>query len=267
MAPLEILMAWCWAVFAPAAQDVVIKSSEPAYQLTLPGDFQQTVPGESPPRYVRSCGPEAWAKVSVVLVNGANPLKQNHSGVTCDDVLPFVTLPPDAKRTFYSSPWKGLDIGVVEYRAVVKDLPVIGISAVLPLRGKALTMTVYAPDPLEKELREDFKEILARITKTSTSWHTADEFRKIHAMEAVWKSGGLLVVLYLMVWVASFRGHPMRAHWVRIAWLVTIAVLFFLPISSPGEPSFSNNLAVNIVLPLLFVSLAVRRVKMGIEEG
>ena len=160
-----------------------------------------------------------------------------------------------------------MDVGVVEYRAVVKNLPVIGLSAVLPLARNALTLTLYAPDPLEKEVREDFNEILSRITKASSDWRTPEEFRKIETIEMVGKAGTGLLALYPIVWLIFFRGFPMRAHWVRTAWFVLVAVLLFVPITSPGPTSLWCNLITNLFLPLLFISFAVRRVKLGIEMG
>jgi hypothetical protein len=248
-----------------AADDVVIKSPVPVYELTLPGAYQPTIPREDPFRYVRSCGRESWARVSVVLVNGTQPLKQNPAGITMEEILPFVPLPPDAKPAFSTIPWRDLDIGVIEYRAVVKDLPVIGRSAVLPLQGNALTLTVYAPDPLEKEMKDDFNIVLALISKTSTTWHTAAELKKIGTLETIGKAAAGLLALYPAAWILFFRGNPMRLHWLRTGWLVVAAVLLFIPISSPGEYTLFSNPIVNGILSMVVLLFAARRIKMGIE--
>jgi hypothetical protein len=248
-----------------AADDVVIKSPVPAYELTLPGAYQPTIPREEPFRYVRSCGRESWAKISVVLANGTKHLKQNPGGITMEEILPFVPLPPDAKPAFSTIPWRDLDIGVIEYRAVVKDLPVIGRSAVLPLQGNTLTLTVYAPDPLEKEMKDDFNIVLALISKTTTNWHTAAELRKIGTLETIGKTAAGLLALYPVAWVLFFRGNPLRLHWLRTGWLVVVAVLLFIPISSPGEYTIFSNPIVNGILSMTVLLFAARRIKMGIE--
>lgn len=247
-----------------SADDLVVTSSLPTYEVTLPKGYGHTTPRESPLRYVRSCGREDWATISLSFVPVA-PLPQNPSGITLEEVLPLVALPPDAKRTFMIVRWQDFDIGVVEYRAVVKNLPVIGLSAVLPLRGNSLTMTLYAPEPLEKELREDFKDMLGRIRKTSCPWHTPEDFRRMEKARTVAIAGGALAALYLPVWGLAFRGFPMRAHWVRTAWFIMVALLLFYPISSPGGTTMYSNLVVNGVLPLAYLLFAARRIKLGIE--
>ena len=52
----------------PAAADqVVIRSTVPVYELALPDAYVSTVPAENPPRYVRSSGREIWALVMLQL--------------------------------------------------------------------------------------------------------------------------------------------------------------------------------------------------------
>ena len=253
------------ALLSPAADDVVIKSPQPVYELSLPSGYAPTTPRELPARYVRSCGDEPWVRVSVTLVESSRVLTQNLAGVTAEETLPSVFLPPDAKWTFSRLPWKGFEIGAVEYHAVVKDLPVLGLAVVLPLLSGSLTIIVSAPDPLEKECREDFKAILSRITKAPTNWHPPEHYQKIRTREGVGLAGAALLGLYPVAWLIFFRGHPMRAHWLRTGWLTAVAVLLFVPMTSPGETSMISNLLVNGIVPLLLLSFAARRVKLGLE--
>jgi hypothetical protein len=253
------------AILPASGGDVVIKSPQPAYELSLPVGYEPATPRETPPRYVRACGSETWTKISVTLIEGSKVLPQNLSGVTAEETLPCVPLPPDAKWSFSRLPWKGFDIGAVEYRAVVKDLPVIGVAVVLPLVSGSLTIIVSAPDPLEKECREDFREILSRVTKAPSPWHPPEYYQKIRTRELVGQAGVALLTLYPIAWLIFFRGHPMRAHWLRTGWLVAIAVLLFVPMTSPGETSLISNMLVNGIVPLLLLSFAARRVKMGLE--
>lgn len=262
---LPALAVLLFLAAAGSAEDIVLKSPMPLYELTLPAAYTHTTPRENPTRYVRSCGRDMWATISLIVTAAEQPLAQNRDGITLQEVLPFVTLPPDAKPTFSTVRWQDFDVGLVEYRAVVKDLPVIGLAVVLPLKGKALTITLYAPEPLEKELREDFRDILGRVKKASSPWRTAEEFRKIETANRVGIAGVALAALYLPVWVIGFRGHPMRAHWIRTAWFAMVALLLFYPISSPGDTTMINNLVVNAVLPLAYLMFAVRRIKLGVE--
>jgi hypothetical protein len=247
--------------------EIVVKSEVPAYEVRLPAGFEHTEPKEFPRRYVHFCGRSMWENVSAVLASGEGPLAQNPAGITLEDIRPFLNLPPDSKTLFYTMKWNTLDVGVVEYRAVEKNLPMVGLCIVLPLQDKALTLTVSAPTPLEKEMRADFKELLSRIGGTKVNWYTAEELGTMKTMDLIGKAGAAVLLLYPVGWALFFRGDPMRGHWVRVAWLMAAAVLLFLPTTSPGPTTALNNLVVNAVLPTLIVSLVVRRVKMGIDEG
>jgi hypothetical protein len=254
-----------WMIPSAAADDVVVKSQLPLFELTLPAGYQPTIPREIPTRYVRSCDRDAWARVSVVVIDGGTLLLQPPSGITAGDVAPHIPLPPDATYAFSTLPWHDLDIGVLEYKAVVKDLPVIGLSTVLPLKGNSLTLMVYAPEPLEREMRHDFQAILLRISRVSSNWHTHAELGKIAALEKVGMAAAGLLALYPPAWLLFFRGDPLRFHWLRTAWLLVIAMLLFIPISSPGETTPFNNVIVNGVLPMSILLFTLRRIKLGVE--
>jgi hypothetical protein len=244
---------------------IVLKSDAPFYELTLPASYEQVHPPETPPRYLRSAGREPWARVSAQVVPTSEPLPQNIHGITAEEILALVSPPPNSTWTFSRKKWMGLDVGVIEYRGVVGDLPVLGLSTILPLAKKALRVTVYGADPLEKEVREDFDLLVSGVSKVETNWHSDEALRKMAAMEKVTWAGGGLVALYPIVWSIFFRGRPMNAHWLRTGWLLVIALLLFIPISSPAPTSMSSNLIVNALIPVIYVMLAVRRLKMGIE--
>jgi hypothetical protein len=264
------LLSWVSALAAILFQqppEISVKSDAPTYVVRLPPTFVHTEPKETPRRYLHFCGRETWEKVTAVLVHGSGPLEQNPAGVTLDQILPFVTLPPDSKPLFFTVKWNNLDVGAIEYQAVEKSLPVIGLSVVLPLQGKAVTLTVSAPTPLEKEARADLNEILSRFTDARPNWYTAEDLGKIRTLDLAGKAGGALLLLYPVVWLLILRGDPMRGHWVRVAWLAATGILLFVPITSPGPTTIFNNLLVNGVLPLVVVTFLARRIKMGIDEG
>ena len=141
----------------------------------------------------------------------------------------------------------------------------IGLSTILPLTKKALRITIYAADPLEKEVRGDFEHLLSRITKFQTNWLTDQELKKISMMEKVSFAGAALATLYPIAWLIFFRGHPLAAHWLRTIWLFAIALVLFIPVTSPGPSSLESNLLVNALLPLFFLVMTVRRLKMGVD--
>jgi hypothetical protein len=248
-----------------APDGIPLRSQLPTYELSLPIGYRPVL-GESPARYVRSRGREPWAQVSVVITHGSTPLTQHPSGVKAADIFPYVPFPPDATSRFAPMMWKDFEVGSFEYRAVVKELPVIGLAVVLPLVNGYLTLMVYAPDPLEKECREEFASLLPRITLAPTNWHSPEHFQKIETLTRVGMAGVALLALYPIVWIIAFRGFPMRAHWLRTAWMVVAAVLLFVPINSPGEMTLICNLLVNALLPGLLLLFAARRIKMAVDE-
>ena len=246
------------------AQEQVIKSTDPVYETALPDGYKPVVPAEVPPRFVRVSGTEDWAKINLRLVPGNQALPQNPAGVTEAEILPFVMLPTDAKRTFTVTRWKDIYVPTLEYRAVVDNLRVYGLTAVVPLMGKAVTLTVSAPDPLEAEVKKDFRAVLGKL-QGATRWLSAENVAKAHLLENIGKGGAGLALLYGVIWAALFRGNPMMAHWLRVVWLAAIAVLLFIPMLSPGDTSLWSNLLSNGVLPLAYLLFAAHRVKMGIE--
>ena len=90
--------------------------------------------------------------------------------------------------------------------------------------------------------------VIGLITKTETNWFTDEELRKISTMEKVTIGGAALAALYPIAWSIFFRGHPLVAHWFRTIWLFAIALLLFIPITSPGPASLESNLFVNALL-------------------
>jgi hypothetical protein len=247
-----------------SAQEFVVQSTQPTFETILPKGYQQVLSRENPSQYVRVSGPEDWAKLTVTFVAGRGPLEQNPAGITLPEILPFVSLPANATSSFKIVRWKDYFIGSVEYHAVAQNLSMFGIAAVVPISGKAVTISISAPEPLEPELRKDFRAILSRLSGPSR-WHSLEELRRAALLETVGKAGAGFLLLYLIAWAAVFRGHPLRAHVLRIAWLAATAILLFIPIMSPGETSLVSNLVVNGVLPLVCLLFASHRIKMGIE--
>jgi hypothetical protein len=268
-----VTLLWMMAAFfvqaspSSTAGDNIVRSEVPRYVVKFPASFKLVEARERSRRFVHSCGRADWELVTATLVPASTPLTQNPSGtVTLEEMLPFVSLPPDSKTLFYTMKWNNLDVGVIEYQAVEKNLPLIGLSVVLPLQGHALTLTVSAPTPLEKEARADFQEILSRISETRVGWYTAEERGTMKTLDLVGKAGLAVLLIYPVAWALFFRGDLMRGHWVRVAWFALAAILLFAPITSPGPTTILNNLVVNALVPLLLVTLVVHRVKLGIDE-
>jgi hypothetical protein len=248
-----------------AADETPIHSVSPTYDLTIPSGYQQVTPRERPPRYVRPRGRESWELVSMLVVDSTAVLRQNLDGVQAEDFVSRVPFPPDAKWTFHPLRWKDFDTGSFEFRAVVKDMPVFGCAVVLPLLDGSVTIVAYAPETLQTECREELQGILARVTKAPSPWRSPEHFQKVRSMNRVSLGGVVLLLLYPIAWAVFFRDDPLRAHWLRTAWLVAVALLLFIPITSPGETTLINNLLLNAVMPVVLLLFAARRIKMGIE--
>jgi len=263
--PLKVLVALA-TILLQANPDAVHRSKLPTYELTLPPGYDPTLPRETIPRYTRRSGRESWAVISVIILDNKSVLPQDPTGAKVEATLPSVILPPEAKWTFVPRKWKDFEIGTIEYRAVVKDLLVIGLAAVVPLGTGTVTITVQAPETFEKDCREDLQQMLQRMEQAPSHWHPPEHFQKIQSLARYAWIGAGLVALYLIVWFLFLKGRPMIAHWPRTAWMVIAAVMLFIPIHSPGETSLESNLLVNAVMPAVMLLFAARRIKMGIEE-
>jgi hypothetical protein len=248
-----------------AADDTPIHGEKPTYELSLPSGYRPTSPRETPPRFIRPRGREPWELVSVVISDNISVLRQNPDGVKPDDVLSCVPFPPGATWTFAPLHWKEFDIASYRYQGVIKDVPIVGFAVVFPLRDGTLTLLVYAPETLESQCREEFDGLFPRVIKAPTHWHSPEHHQKVRTMNLVTMGAAGLIVLYLVGWGVLFREDPMRLHWLRTFWLVACAVLLFLPISSPGEMTFTNNVVVNLMIPMVLLLFVARRIKMAIE--
>jgi hypothetical protein len=253
------------ALALAAADETPIRSESPAYEMAIPSGYRQVTPRETPPRFVRARGRDSWEIVTAVVADSNSELPQNPKGVLAEDFASRVPFPPDAKWTFHPLRWKDFETGCFEYRAVVRDVPIFGLSAVLPLRDGSVTILVYAPETMETQCREELQGILAGVTKAPTRWHSPEYYQSVRTMNRVGLGGAALLVLYPIAWAIFFRGDAMRAHWLRVAWMAIVAFLLFLPITSPGETTLTNNLLVNGLLPVVMLLFAARRIKMGIE--
>lgn len=244
-----------------------MKSGSPSYEIRLPSGFEETATEEPLRRFIRFRGRDTWTKVTAVVASSLTVLPQPKSGIQPEDILPLIPLPPDAKWTFAPMKWKDFEIGSIEYRAVVNNLPVVGMATVLPMTTGTVTLLFSAPTPLEKECREEFAATLLGVIRAPTHWHSPEYYQKVRTLDRVGVAGLALVALYPMAWAVFFRGEPLRAHWVRTLWLAAAAVVLFIPISSPGDTTVINNMLVNGVLPVILLLFAARRIKLGIEEG
>jgi hypothetical protein len=249
------------------ADDTPIQGDKPVYEVSLPSGYRPVSPRETPARYVRPRGREAWELVSVVVTDSTTVLTQKPDGIGPQDVVSCVPFPPGASWTFTPRRWKDFDIGSYRYQGVVTGMSVVGFAVVFPLRDGTLTILVYAPETLEAQCQEEFEGIFARVIKAPSHWHSAEHYQRVRLMNQVTMGAAVVIVLYLVAWAVLFRGDPLRLHWLRIAWLAVAAVLLFIPITSPGEMTFTNNVVVNLMLPMVFLLFIARRIKMGIEMG
>ena len=248
-----------------AAPQTKIVERSPSFELNLPTAYQAVDSKEEPRSWRRPAGPEAWAQVTFRLGTAAGPMAQPAGAPTIEGLRPLAALPKVARPLFVQTRWKNFDLGAFEYKAVVKDLPVFGLTTAVPVEDSAVLLTVEAPEPLEKEVREDFRAILASL-QGSTLWVTEEEQRRERS--ALWIEGGGLGVLglYAIAWVFFFRGDLLRAHWARTIWLAVAGVALFVPLTMTSDMSI-RRLSLSLMLPMALFGLAARRIKLAIDLG
>jgi hypothetical protein len=251
-----MVLAWAAAllVFQKGAE------ADPSYDISVPVEYKATAVER---RWERSVSPEAWARIRLTLAFAKSTPAQPDAEPVQADVLPFVTLPPDSKTGFSTVSWGEFTLGVVEYHAVIDGLPVFGMTTAVPLREKALLLTLQGADPLEADLRRDFQMVMITV-KGLTPWLTRAE-RQRRATARLCDTAGLaLYGLYLVVWAAAFRGNLMYAHLLRTAWMLIAGSLLVAPLFLGTELEV-RHLFLNLALPLALFSMAGRRIKLAVD--
>jgi hypothetical protein len=251
-------MLLVWAVAALLSQKV--GESDPAYDLNLPLEYKATAFER---RWERSVSPEAWARLRLTLAHAKSTPAQPAGEPVQADVLPFVTVPPESTLGFSTVPWGEFTLGVVEYRTVLDGLPVFGMTTAIPLREKALLLTLQGADPLEKDLRSDFQMVMATV-KGQSPWITRAEKQRRATARLCDLAGLSLYALYVVVWAAAFRGNLMYAHLLRTTWMVVAGALLIAPLFLGVEPEV-RHLFLNLALPLALFSMAGRRIKLAVD--
>lgn len=238
-----------------------ITEADPPCEFTLPRSYKAD-PAQ-PRQFQRSAGPEEWAQIRFTQVPASGLVPQTPAGMSQGDAVLLAGLPADASFTFKTRPWGDFQTGILEYRCVSRNLRMFGLRAVIPLKPKALLLTLEGADPLEKDIRSDFTLILDTVQGQS-NWLSAATLKRIWMARTLDRVGLGLVALYLVVWAAAFRGSFMHFHGLRTVWLFAAAISLAIPPTLRSDFEVVH-LVTNVTLPLALFGMAGRRVKLAID--
>lgn len=251
-------------LLAGEAQEKQVADSDIA--IPLPVDFKLHEEGPKYRVMKRSLGIEAWAKIRVETRKLDGLLAQPVGASVPEDLLPLIPFLQNAKLSYQQQNWHEFSLGVYEYRRVEDNLPIVGYATILPFSPNSVGLLVSAPEPFEKEMKQEFLTALG-AARGETAWIGAELRQKHQRATGVAQAGMGLLILYWIVWFLFFRGRPFLAHLLRTIWLSLVALLLFTPLTMPTESSFFTNLAMNLLGPLVILSFVIRRIKMAVEEG
>lgn len=258
MNPILAVLLSCAAVQEPDEGPTTIANPDPPFQVTLPRGYRPGKDRVYLSLWERAAGSADWERVRFAIVPGERTLAQDEP-ILAKAVAKTALLPPEAETRALQESWDEFSVAGAEARFVREGMPCFGIAVALPLEPRSATLLVFAPEPLEKEVRLDLKAILLSA-RGKTNWVTAEERRKARRGEYAAYAGAGLAALYFLAWMAFFRGQPLRAHLLRTLALGAIAVVFFLP------AVFGHGWGIwGVIAAVFFISLVVRRVKLAIE--
>ncbi len=240
-----------------------ITEADPSCEFTLPQSYKAD-PAQ-PRVFQRSAGPEEWAQIRFTQAPAGGLLPQTPAGISQGDAVLLAGLPADASFTFKTRPWGDFQTGIFEYRFVSRNLRMFGLRAVVPLKTKALLLSLEGADPLEKDIRSDFTLILDTV-KGESNWLSAATLKRLWLARMLDRVGLGLIGLYLVVWAVAFRESFMYCHALRTTWLFAAAIALILPPTLRSDIEVVH-LVINIALPLALFGMAGRRVKLAIDLG
>lgn len=240
-----------------------ITEADPPCEITLPQSYKADP--EHPRQFLRSAGREEWAQIRLTQVPAGGLLPQTPAGISQVDAVLLANLPANASFTFKTRPWGEFQTGIFEYRGVSRNLRMFGLRAVIPLKSKALLLTLEGADPLEQDIRSDFTLILDAV-KGESNWLDAATLKRLRLAKVLDRVGLGLVGLYLVVWAAAFRESFMYCHGLRTVWLFAAAIALIIPPTLRSDIEVVH-LVINVALPLALFGMAGRRVKLAIDLG
>jgi multidrug transporter EmrE-like cation transporter len=169
------------------------------------------------------------------------------------------------RTTFVKQSWRNFTLGTFEVRGEIDGLSNVGEATIIPFESGAVELYVSAPEPHEKDAKQDFLTVLG-AARGETNWISADVRRKAQLANGIMWAGYGLALLYLPCWALFFRGQFMRLHGFRTIWQIAAGILIFIPLTMSTGESGGFNL-VGYFFSLALLGFAARRIKLGIEYG
>jgi len=264
------------ALAAQASDPAVIRHPDPPFELKLPKGYRQDPSPKLARQYrpayphKRSTGTADWEAIEFGVIVQKERLNQGHAP-TLQEMGPLAQVTGGNVKTVKAR-WSEFELDVFEVRYVEGTAPVLVLGVSVPVSPGTITLLVACLEPLEKEAWADLRAMLLDL-KAKTYWKTAEELRSHRLiLWARWVTYGLTAA-FPLAWLIFFRGYFMRAHLLRTLWLTTLG-LSYLALAITGGPPvtlFGNPLVGGhlwyLLGPLVFLSLAGRRLKLAIDEG
>jgi hypothetical protein len=241
---------------APAPEAKVVNSIDPPFRLEVPAGYQLVELRGRKPFYVRRY-PTSTDALELHFFPHAGLVVEGMAGP--HGFLRSTELPPEARDEPLQAVWRGLPLYAVEHRWYTSAAQHMSHTAAVPLLPKGLILRIQGPASRELDLKTDFAKVLASV-KGTTDWTSPQEKADQKKANLSLLIGALSGGLYFALWAGVFRNSFRMAHWPRTGWLFLTGVCF-------SYPAFLGVNYWSLAAGAIFVLIAVRRVKMGIELG
>ena len=270
------VVAAAFAFQEAKGKEVVHTSQQPEYRVTIPAGYLSVPPRDAGFSFERSAGPEPWEKTRIDLV----PLGLALDPKTPPPAAPFlraVRLSEPREVKPVRLPWEELQIDGIECRWILEGVDQAARMAWIPTAGQATAVCISGPSTMADQLPGELLSLIASF-KGRTTWLTGEEERSLRM--ARWPSyvPPALSGLFLLTWFLLFRGRPMRAHLVRLAWHASVPLAsawayYFLARSAPAREKLGVEapliLWFLVVGPLAIYHLLIlsHRVRLAVDMG
>lgn len=220
---------------------------DPVFRLVLPAGYR-SVPVQTPGTilsHARHVGPNPLDSVAFAIEIMPGPTQCAETETSLAALQKG--LPPGGQVQFSHLPWGRHTLTVIERRFPQSELDFFTLTAHVPLRSRAIHVTLGGVSSLEREVREDLRRVLESLEGPSP-WPLETR----HRVATVWAT--LTAVLLALEWLLRFRKVSAGVARARGSLCYGVTALFG---SAIPTLIFFWRLEMISVLELLFGFLAV----------
>ncbi len=271
----------------PPPQSSLVKHSPQTFEFLPPAGYDRMPVGALPDdvhrffqyRYERRAGSAEWEVIRLVV--DASRRSEGPDPLLDPLVLQYLVFTRDAEKAVVSNlvpstrqeKREGIPMRTTEVQFTRDSTPFVALGAVFATEPKAIFVAVGAPSSpgLVETMRADFARAMTAL-KIPSKFLPAGEIARISSQCRILGVVALaLGALYPLCWVLFFRGSAGGLHWLRVAWLAAVTILWgagawigtdALPTLRGTEQTIPFFVRLEVVGPLAVLFLLLTIVKV-----